>query len=503
MYKLLHFSEPSLEFGHSQILEDPRDGLTLFGPLDHAPQYGIRVGVIGTPVGIQRFERWANQMQKPIGVSQEERARPPFPGFDATFHASWNLARIPKIQIDTDELLTALRIGEAHQRVHKTVSIYAEPILAFQRAEETPIDMWFVIIPEEVYKLCRPKSHVRKSESVRVGGEMSLRLARRVATSPSLFPELNRDAVPYQYEPDFHNQLKGRLLGSNVATQVIREPKIAFREFRTKSGQLAQDLSRLESTIAWNLATATFYKTGGRPWKLATIREGVCYLGLVFKLDERGNRRDWACCAAKMFLDSGDGIVFRGALGPWYSSDTKEFHLSERAARDLMSTALAGYKSKRGMLPTEVFIHGKVRFGSEEWRGFQIAAGKDVKLVGVRITEEKSLRLFRPDKNTVLRGLAFVRDERTAFLWTRGFVPRIQTYAGREIPIPLLIDVCRGQAEIEVVLQDILALTKLNYNACGLGDGIPVTLRFADAVGEVLTAGPLDGVPPLPFKYYI
>jgi hypothetical protein len=297
--------------------------------------------------------------------------------------------------------------------------------------------------------------------------------------------------------------LKGRLLGHKVATQVIREPTIAFREFLTKSGRVARDLSKMESAIAWNLATTTFYKTGGRPWKLESIREGVCYLGIVFKLDERGGRRDYACCAAKMFLDSGDGVVFRGALGPWYSSETREFHLSERAATELMSNALAEYKAKRGSLPQEVFLHGKARFGSEEWRGFQEAAGNDVKLVGVRIREDKTLRLFKGDQNTVLRGLAYVRDERTAYLWTRGFVPRIQTYAGREVPIPLVVDICKGEAPIEIVLQDIMALTKLNYNACIFADGLPVTLRFAEAVGEILTAGPHNGVPPLPFKYYI
>lgn len=503
MYKLLRIPEPSLEFGHGQTLEDPRDGLTLFGPLDAAPQYGVRAGVIGTASGISRFERWAQQIQKPVGLSQDEKARPPFPGFEATFHTSWNVDRISKIQVDSDELRNALRIGEAHQRVHKVVSLYAEPILEFRRAEEEPVDLWFVIIPEEVYKLCRPKSHVRKNESVKVEGEMSPRFARRVAASPSLFDELNQDAIPYQYEPDFRHQLKGRLLGSRVATQVIREPKIAFREFRNKSGHLAQDLSRMESAIAWNLTTSAFYKTGGRPWKLAAIREGVCYLGLVFKLDDRGQRRNWACCAAKMFLDSGDGIVFRGALGPWYSTETKEFHLSEQAAMNLMKTALAEYKVKRGSLPQEVFIHGKVRFGSDEWRGFQVAAGREVKLVGVRIREDATLRLFKADRNTVLRGLAFVRDQRTAYLWTRGFVPRIQTYAGREVPVPLMVDICRGEADMEVVLHDIMALTKLNYNTCIFADGIPVTLRFADAVGEILTAGPLEGVPPLPFKYYI
>ena len=65
------------------------------------------------------------------------------------------------------------------------------------------------------------------------------------------------------------------------------------------------------------------------------------------------------------------------------------------------------------------------------------------------------------------------------------------------------IDIARGDADIEVVLRDIMALTKLNYNACIFGDGLPVTLRFANAVGEILTAGPLPPDNPLPFKYYI
>ena len=60
----------------------------------------------------------------------------------------------------------------------------------------------------------------------------------------------------------------------------------------------------------------------------------------------------------------------------------------------------------------------------------------------------------------------------------------------------------RGNADIHTVLNDVLALTKLNHNACIYGDGQPVTLSFADAVGEILTAGPVAGAP-TPFKLYI
>lgn len=90
---------------------------------------------------------------------------------------------------------------------------------------------------------------------------------------------------------------------------------------------------------------------------------------------------------------------------------------------------------------------------------------------------------------------ANIRSERSAHLWTRGWTPRIQTYPGREVP--------KGEADINIVLKDILALTKLNYNTCIFGDGMPITLKFADAVGEILTAGPIKDVPPLPFGHYI
>jgi hypothetical protein len=502
-FELLHLDEPTLEFGHRQALADPRDGITLFGPLDMASGYGLRAGVIGPRISIERFMRWAAQIQGPIGLGSGDRARPAFPGFETAFRVPWQLGRVRTLEIDGDTLAKAIRVPEAHQRVYEAVSIYEAPIRRFARTEDAPVDIWFVVVPDDVYRFCRPQSRVPPAEQSPVRRSMSSSLARRLASAPSLFEELNRDAAPYQHEPHFHNQLKGRLLDLAAPLQIVRESTIAFREVADSRGKLLRDLSTMESAIAWNILTTAYYKTGGRPWRLATIRDGVCYLGLVFKADERDGRRNYACCAAKLFLDSGDGIVFRGALGPWYSPETREYHLDGAAARELMNLALDAYREKRGTLPREVFVHGKARFADDEWRGFEDGAGSDMKVIGVRIRDDRTLRLFRPDENTVLRGLAFVRDGRTAYLWTRGFVPRLQTYAGREVPLPLLVDVCKGEADIRIVLADLLALTKLNYNACSFADGLPVTLRFADAVGEILTAGPPKASPPLSFKHYI
>lgn len=206
-----------------------------------------------------------------------------------------------------------------------------------------------------------------------------------------------------------------------------------------------------------------------------------------------------------MFLDSGDGVVFKGNVGPWMTGKRGHFHLTEEAARELLDQAIQSYRDKHeGKSPSELFIHGKVRFDEPEWKGFLEAAGTETKVVGIRIADAEDFRLYREHGSMpILRGTAYIQNERTAYLWSRGFIPRLQTYPGKEVPRPLFIEICKSDASIETVLQDVLALTKLNYNSCRFADGVPVTLKFADAVGEVLVSGPTVPNAPLPFRHYI
>jgi hypothetical protein len=204
-----------------------------------------------------------------------------------------------------------------------------------------------------------------------------------------------------------------------------------------------------------------------------------------------------------MFLDSGDGLVFKGAVGPWYSSDLREFHLPEKEAGSLIELVVRSYRAAHGDNPRELFIHGRTRFSDAEWAGFLSATPSGTNLVGVRISRSQDLKLFRPNKTPVLRGTACYLSRSRALMWTMGFIPEINTYPGREVPNPLSVEVCRGDADLKVVLDDIMGLTKVNFNACIYADGLPVTLRFADAVGEILTAGPDTSGPPLPFRHYI
>ena len=502
MPDLLYLQEPKLLFGFSQAIEDPRDGLSLFGPLDTGKPYGVRAGVVGTEQGLRRFREWVDKLGRPIANDPPSMAAPPFPGFEAAFGIPWRPSPIIEMQVPEAELASVMYLDDKHVRVYRTVDVYARRIAEAIRTEDLAVDVWFVVIPEDVYRYGRPTSQVDSDSRVPSTDRLSVRYARKLQTQATFFSEDRIKARPYHYDVHFHNQLKARLLDHAAPTQIVRESTLAREDFLDQFGRPTRQLDS-ESAVAWNLSTATFYKAGGRPWKLSAIRQGVCYVGMAFKVDEKSTNPRTACCAAQMFLDSGDGVVFRGAVGPWYNPRRGEFHLSRDAARQLIRMAIEAYEERVGEAPTELFLHGKVRFNNEEWRGFMEGAAGSTKLVGVRIRENRDLKLYRRGEYPVVRGLAYIQDERTAYLWSKGFTPRLQTYPGWEVPWPLYVDVCRGEADITVVLQDILALTKLNYNTCIYGDGVPVTLRFADAVGEILTAGPLEVVPPLAFKHYI
>lgn len=491
--------EPQLKFAYGQTLPDPRDGMTLFGPFDKGEPNNFSVGIIGTPDGIKRFKQWMHSIRKPVYHLRYDLAKPFFPGFEEVYGISFNDQHYAQVTIDVGGLERFYQYSDDHVRIAHIVDMYVDELVRYQDEEHRRVDLWFVVIPDMVYTLCRPKSSVSGQNTINIGIKKQYD-----RFNEGLFDSADqkRLRLAYQYEKHFHNQLKIKLLKHKILTQVIKESTVAYEDFLNKSGKPKRDLSAFQTDIVWSLTTSIYYKAGGMPWKLADIRDGVCYIGLVFKNDDRYQDRRIACCAAQMFLDSGDGQVFKGAVGPWYNTTTKEYHLSKESAQNLLTTALEAFRKTNGK-PREIFIHSRTDFNDEEWSGFLDAAGDTNNIVGVKINHEKTFKLFRDSEFPVGRGTVFKKDYRSAFLWSKGFIPRIQSVLGLETPNPLLIQVTRGEADIYTVCQDVLSLTKLNYNSCRFSDGVPVTLKFADTIGEILTAGPDGGHAVLPFKYYI
>lgn len=504
-------------FGDNQTTIDPRDGLILFGPYKKLLNSNIRAGVIGTKKGIKLYKKFINILSQPLisakwnyqskSKESDELQRPSFPGFESVFGVNWTPEPEIEIEVNSIDIHRILKtVKNKKKRTSDLADLYISKILDSKNKDDSSIDIWFVIVPKEIYIECRPMSKGRD-----ISDATMQVLRERQEGQVGLFDDKNYIEELQRIvnaSSDFHHLVKARLIQAELEPpiQIFVEPKLDFREILKNTPY--ED--NIRAHLAWTISSTVYYKLGKLPWKLAGMREGVCYLGLVFKKmnDKKGSS---VCSAAQMFLNDGDGAVFRGNIGPWESDETHEYHLDEISSFELLDMALQDYLDKCGIYPKELFVHGRVEFSEKEWNGFLKAIkNKDAptKIVGIVIKDKAPMKLFREAPNQlnkygVLRGIGIIINEKEGYLNTRGFVPRLNTSLSTEIPNPLYIHISKGEIDIEIVMKDILALTKLNYNACIFGDGRPVTLSFSDNIGSILTATDNWKVETRQFKYYI
>jgi hypothetical protein len=506
--QVLHLREPNLEFASGQVTAHPKDGLFLYGPHNKSKKTReVRIGVVGTNDGISLFRKWATQIKKRVEVpppgKREKKDRlhlASFPGIEEAFALTFNENELVVCALEYKSLNEASLIVNLYEAVAKVAKLYVDRIRRHIDNEERVVDVWVLVAPEIIFERCRPGA--RRVGLPTMRGDFGRRQTKR--SDLPLLDELVDHSLEDIFDdvPDFHRHIKAACLTISP-TQIVRETTLdAFLNWEERSIRVTQD----RATVAWNIATGLYYKTQAMPpWKLFDMRPGVCYVGLVYKNlpnDPNGH----VCCAAQMFLNEGDGVVFRGANGPWKTGDY-EYHLEPSAARALISKVLETYKEKHKVAPKELFIHGRASFNDTEWRAFEGAAPSGTNVVGVRIkTTHGETKLFRDGDYPVLRGTVLLLDEKNANVWTTGYVPQLDTYIGPETPNPLFVTILRSRdvmPKIETVLSDIMGLTKINYNSCSYNDGLPVTVRFANMVGDVLTMGSAKGADRQPFKYYV
>ncbi len=494
-------NEPELEFRYRQRVVDPRDGLALFGPFDadHSSHpRSVVYGVIGTDVALEAMQQWSREFIQPVltdPTNYDVRNWPHFPGCEAAFDCKWPVKPAWTERIDREQLLHAARDFDPHRRAAQVVDMYLAAMETAAKRDED-FHLLLCVVPDEVWTNCRPLSRVTDGTGVKV----SKKERANRAAGGDLFGSYDPDE--YRRSPDFRRQLKARAMVHGIPLQIIKESTLL-----TWGGEtIGLRKPSPKSAVAWFLGTAMYYKAGGKPWRLCSAREGVCYIGIAFRrVDELATSGPGtACCAAQMFLDTGDGIIFKPEYGPWYSPETKEFHLTEDAAYELLRNGLTTYEDLDGKPLSEVFLHSRSTISEEEFKGFQRACPQGVGITGIRVREDhRGPKLFRPHALPVLRGTFLPISDKTAYLWTSGFKLRLETYDGFDVPLPLRIDLQHGEGDMEQIARDILGLTKLNYNTCRLGGAEPVTVVFSNRVGEILISNPTVPCGRPQFKFYI
>ena len=247
MKELIYIEEPNILFAHGQKCTDARDGLALFGPLNQI--YGIKSGVIATQNGLRIFKEYLNQIQKPI-YNLNNVTRPMFPGFEAVFGCKWESQNIVFKEVTDEEIGRHLYNASTHKRTYDLVTLFIDKIITANKNDEERVDVWFVIVPDEIYKYCRPNSVLPK-ELVQTKALLTKSSAKKISFQLDMFENKEEEirekvieAKTYNYDAQFHDQLKARLLQHTIPTQILRESTLAWRDFKNTFGAPIRDFEQ-------------------------------------------------------------------------------------------------------------------------------------------------------------------------------------------------------------------------------------------------------------------
>jgi len=303
-----------------------------------------------------------------------------------------------------------------------------------------------------------------------------------------------------QGDIDFHSIMKISGMQYNIPNQVIKpEFFIGKRE----------DGSPLEDpvTMAWNLSVAIYYKAKKIPWKFSKLDENTCYAGISFFRDFSKRDVYLNTAMAQIFLDTGESFILRGE-----SFENKEKvkykapNLGYNVAKDITEKIISQYKEVKGFLPNRVVIHKSSNFNDEEIRGI-LQNSFSVKIFDlITIMSYSDIRVFRKAQFPVMRGTLISTDEpyNRYFLFTHGFLPSLGTYPGMRVPIPIEIRKFTQNSDIDQICSEILILTRLDWNNIKYCQRMPVTLAFAEKVGNILAERRAINVTiPIHYRFYM
>lgn len=467
--KLTTLAEPLLEFGTGTHI-CPRTGIEHMGVYDKRDELRrteLRIGVVGRGEGVDLLDEWLEKCRVGIDRKNESKLLNLFRGFggiNQNYGFLTKLINSPQYTrtLKKSDVTEVVKMASRVDRIERAVELYYEQIRFL--AENRAVDVIVCVMPNEMFD--------------------------SVTTAD------NNDSDKDELEHNFRRILKAKSMHLGTPLQLVREKTILITKFAGDQ----QD----PATKAWNFCTALYYK-GNRtiPWRLVedTVKLRSCYIGIGFYKSRDG--ATISSSLAQVFDEFGHGIILRGTP---VSIDKKNRHpyLDEEQAYELLRDALDEYDRALEHMPARIVIHKSSYFRDSERAGFLRALDEK----GIRskdfvaITDTK-IRLFGDSDYPPKRGTMLTISETEGVLYTRGTVDFYKTYPGMYVPNPLKITVYEQDSSLESLCNEILGLTKMNWNNTQMDGRLPITLECARKIGDIMKyIGPTEK-PQVSYSFYM
>lgn len=463
--KLRYIEEPSLQFGTDQHI-CPKNGIYSFNPFDIAqvrPER-ITIGVIGKGESVEKILDWLESCKNHIAGKQSKTPHSNlfmnFCGFNKNigFNCEITYDETYLRKLNNSDFERIIKGKDTLESIINEITILYLNEIKFLSKNKKP-DVILCALSENLMK------HIMEAKPKKDDDDEEPEIIEK---------EINEEVVSKK-EQNFRRYLKAQAMQYNVPIQIIRD-------------RVAKPTAEMQdpATIAWNFFTALYYKASGTPWALIRkdSAETTCYAGISFFKSR--DKKSTQTSIAQIFNELGKGVILRGEEIILKKHDRTP-HLDGLQAYNLLNQSLNEYYDAVKIFPKRLVLHKTSNFNDDEIYGFSEASKKlNINQIDLVSIQTSDLRLYRHGNYPPMRGTHLTMTDKHHLLYTRGSVPYYETYPGRYIPRAIEVKLATYDESPNVIIDEILALTKMNWNNTQFDRQMPITIECARNVGEIL-----------------
>ena len=345
----------------------------------------------------------------------------------------------------------------------------------------------WIICPE-------PAGADNRANSIEIGRSINRSIETLQASfSPNLvlifFPERWSPYRGFDTESErfnVHDFVKAASVQKGIGTQFLDQSTLS---------------DKLQCRVWWWLSLAFYAKAMRTPWILDGLDRDSAFVGLGMSYDPNqpdGKKVVIGC--SHIYSSRGEGLQYRLSQVENPVFHGKNPYLSRDDARRVGEQIRELFFESRSALPKRVVIHKRTHFTSDEQQGLRegLSGVSQIEMLEIVIDDtlryvasavDANGRLYE-DNYPVQRGSVVRLDDYTALIWVHGVTSAISNnrryFQGkRRIPAPLSIRRHAGQSDIRVLAEEILGLSKMNWNTFDLYTKLPATVQSSNEIARI------------------
>lgn len=289
---------------------------------------------------------------------------------------------------------------------------------------------------------------------------------------------------------DLHDYIKAFCAEKGLTSQFITERTILDY--------------KQECQVIWWLSLSFYVKSFRTPWLVENSTNETAFAGIGYSIDKQ-NKNHIVLGCSHLYTSNGEGLKYKLSK---LSNDKiqwrdKKPHLSYDDAYDFGRSIINLFYESMNEIPKRVVIHKRTFFTQEEKDGIcdsllenanvenvdliEINFEEDIKYVSSKIINGEA----KIDGFSVARGTCIQLSYNSALLWTHGIIPAVQNQnfnfypGGRYIPKPLKIIRHYGNSSLEQISNEILGLSKMNWNSLNMYSQLPATIFSSNEIARI------------------